>query len=81
MASRICNVAEFYQKLSAFFRSIGQTRLADTLERVYAFLSQIGNCEPAIPVPLSSARATEALTMADIEAALELAKTLANVTS
>ena len=84
MASRICNVAEFYQRLAAFFRSIGQTRLADTLERVYAFLKQIGNCEVAVPVASLeevAARANETLTMADIEAALELAKVLSNVTS
>ena len=51
--SSLCKIAEFYQKLAAFFRQIGQVRLADQLERVYKFLSQIGQCEIAIPPALS----------------------------
>ena len=82
MASRICNVAEFYQRLSAFFRAIGQTRLADALEKVYQLLTKLGNCEvvaPGVSLEAVAARANEPLTMADIDAALDLAQTLAGV--
>jgi hypothetical protein len=43
--STLCRIAELYQDLAAYFRSKGQLRLADTLERVYAFISRIGQCE------------------------------------
>lgn len=86
MASKLCNVAEFYKKLAAFFRGIGQTRLADTLEKVYEFLSKIGNCEPLTPairakLKAVADRADEPIEMVDVAAALDLAKSLAEAIS
>ena len=79
--SRLCRIAAIGLQLAAFFRSIGQIRLADTLERIYGFLYQIGQCNVPAPVPApipQDQQIRKAITataeLDELSAALELGK-------
>ena len=79
--SRLCRIAAIGLQLAAFFRQIGQTRLADTLERIYTFLNQIGQCD--VPASLNTQVAVMRATVGDLDdlgAALELARIAVEIT-